>query len=75
VTAAPRAARDEAADATWVVVPADDEGPVIAKTLPSLAALPCDLWLVDDESSDDTARREHDVGATVLRHAGRFRPN
>jgi polyprenyl-phospho-N-acetylgalactosaminyl synthase len=69
------AARDDVADATWVVVPAYDEGPVVAKTLASLAALPYDPGLADDGSSDDTARREHDVGATVLRQAGRLRRN
>ena len=62
MTGAPR-------DDVWIVIPAYNEAGVIAETIGALNALPYRNCVVDDGSSDDTARLARRAGATVLRHA------
>ena len=58
----------DVASATWVVIPAYNEGPVLGDTLAALAGLPYRVVVVDDGSTDDTWRRSHEGGAVTLRH-------
>ncbi|MBI4477784.1 MAG: glycosyltransferase family 2 protein, partial [Acidobacteria bacterium] len=55
---------------TSVVIPAYNEGPAIGRVLSALAA--AERWheilVVDDGSTDDTARVAEQHGATVIRH-------
>ncbi len=62
MTSAPR-------EDVWIVVPAYDEAGIIAETIGGVRALPYRTCVVDDGSSDDTARLARQAGATVLRHA------
>lgn len=52
-----------------VVVPAYNEGSVIASTITGLRALYPRVVCVDDGSADDTAAQARSAGATVLTHA------
>lgn len=53
----------------WLVVPLYNEGAVVGdvieEALPSFPHIVC----VDDGSTDDSAERAHEAGATVVRHA------
>ena len=53
---------------TWVVVPAFNEAPVIAGVIAELRAFFPSILVVDDASSDDTARLAHEAGAYVASH-------
>jgi glycosyltransferase involved in cell wall biosynthesis len=53
----------------WVVVPAFNEGRVIGDTIEGLRAVATNIVVVDDCSSDDTARQLDGLPVTVLRHA------
>jgi glycosyltransferase involved in cell wall biosynthesis len=59
-----RAPRDDV-----MVIPAYNEAGAIAETLGSLSGLSLRIVVVDDGSTDDTTRRAHEAGATVLRHS------
>lgn len=52
----------------WVVVPAFNEGPAIAGVLDQLAGLHCNVVVVDDGSSDGTAKEVLAHPVTLLRH-------
>lgn len=52
-----------------IVVPCYNEGPVIREVLAELLRAWPHVIAVDDGSSDDTAARLGDTGATVVRHA------
>ena len=52
-----------------IVVPCYNEGPVIGEVLAELLRAWPNVIAVDDGSSDDTAARLGDTGATVVRHA------
>lgn len=56
-------------DDVWIVIPAYNEAGAIAETLEPLKALPFRVVVVDDGSTDNTARHAHEAGATVLRHS------
>lgn len=59
-----------APESVSVLIPAYNEGPVVADVIRALqAAAPWrEILLVDDGSSDDTGRHAADAGARVLRH-------
>jgi glycosyltransferase involved in cell wall biosynthesis len=52
----------------WIVIPAYNEGSVIAETLLGLGSYLPRVIVVDDGSNDDTSERARAAGATVLRH-------
>jgi polyprenyl-phospho-N-acetylgalactosaminyl synthase len=52
----------------WVVVPAYNEDRVLGEVLASLVKLPCHVVVVDDGSTDATARVAAEAGVTVIRH-------
>lgn len=54
---------------TWVVVPAYNEGPAIAKVLRQLISKNYAVVVVDDGSRDDTARQALAFPVVVLRHS------
>jgi polyprenyl-phospho-N-acetylgalactosaminyl synthase len=56
-------------DRVFVVVPAYDEGPRLARVLDDLAPTGCAVVVVDDGSTDDTADVAIRRGCYVLRHA------
>jgi glycosyltransferase involved in cell wall biosynthesis len=58
----------ENASDVCVIVPAFNEGPVIARVLAELVRLPYRIVVVDDGSSDNTAQQASNFPATVLRH-------
>jgi glycosyltransferase involved in cell wall biosynthesis len=60
-----RAPRDD----VLIVIPAYNEAGAIAETLGSLNGLSFRVVVVDDGSTDDTTRRAHEAGVTVLRHS------
>jgi glycosyltransferase involved in cell wall biosynthesis len=53
----------------WIVIPAFNEGAVIAKTLASVGAWLPNVVVVDDGSSDDTAEQARRALARVVRHS------
>ena len=57
-------------DSVSILIPAYDEGPVVGDVIRALrAAAPWhEILLIDDGSSDETARFAAEAGATVLRH-------
>ncbi len=59
----------EAGAALWIVVPAYNEGGAIGATLRGLADRLPRVVVVDDGSTDETARIAGAFGATVVRHA------
>jgi len=52
----------------WIVIPAYNEGSVIAETLLGIESYLPRVVVVDDGSSDDTCERARAGGAQVLRH-------
>ncbi len=58
----------EAGGGLWVVVPAYDEEPQIARTIAQLARFLPRVVVVDDGSCDRTADEARRAGATVVRH-------
>ncbi|MGZ5000749.1 MAG: glycosyltransferase family 2 protein [Methylomonas sp.] len=59
---------ERAPDDLWVVIPAFNEGSVIADVLAETKRFCRNVVLVDDGSSDDTAEHAQKAGAIVLRH-------
>lgn len=53
----------------WVVIPLYNEGPVIAEVVKDVLTTFDHVVCVDDGSSDDSACKARDAGATVVRHA------
>jgi polyprenyl-phospho-N-acetylgalactosaminyl synthase len=53
---------------TWVIVPAYNEGPVIRRTVRDLRSSFPNIVVVDDGSTDATAREAFEAGAVVARH-------
>lgn len=53
----------------WVVIPAYNEGKAIGTVLSKLQRFPYRVVMVDDGSSDDTAKRAMAFPIAVLRHA------
>jgi glycosyltransferase involved in cell wall biosynthesis len=53
---------------TYIVLPAYNEGAVIARVVRELKCLKCRIVVVDDGSLDDTYERARAAGANVLRH-------
>jgi glycosyltransferase involved in cell wall biosynthesis len=58
-----------AGEATWLVVPAYNEEPVLADVLAALEPLPYRVVVVDDGSTDATAEVAARGGAAVVRHS------
>lgn len=56
-------------DAVWVVIPAYNEGRMIARTIASVREWLPNIVVVDDGSSDNTAEGARSAGAHVVRHA------
>lgn len=58
------------ASATSIVVPAFDEGPAVAAVVSELRAAAAwrEILVIDDGSTDDTARLAEAAGARVIRH-------
>jgi glycosyltransferase involved in cell wall biosynthesis len=52
----------------WIVIPAYNEGKMIADVVTQVGTMFPNIVVVDDASSDDTASRAKKVGAHVLRH-------
>lgn len=52
----------------WIVIPAFNEAVAIAEVIEDVMRYSKHVLVVDDCSSDDTARVAADAGATVLRH-------
>ena len=52
----------------WVVIPAFNEAKVIGKVLRDLVSRKYNVVVIDDFSSDDTARVSYQNGAHVLKH-------
>lgn len=61
--------RDPSNRGVWIVMPAFNEGGVIAETVASVGAWLPNVVVVDDGSSDDTRGRAKSAGAHVVRHA------
>jgi glycosyltransferase involved in cell wall biosynthesis len=59
---------DHSRDATWVVIPAFNEGQVIAEVVGPVVRHYPHTVVVDDASSDETAAIASRYGALVLRH-------
>ncbi|HEY5949284.1 MAG TPA: glycosyltransferase family 2 protein [Kofleriaceae bacterium] len=55
--------------ATWVVIAAFNEGKVIGQVVTEVARGGWSIVVVDDGSSDDSARNAREAGAVVIRHA------
>lgn len=60
--------QNNASDALWVVIPAYNEGSVIADVIAEVRSVYPRVVLVDDGSSDDTAGHARAAGAMVVRH-------
>ncbi|MGE5088242.1 MAG: glycosyltransferase family 2 protein [Candidatus Levyibacteriota bacterium] len=56
------------ADGVWVVIPAYNEGPVIADVVEAVRATWPNVVVVDDCSGDDTREAARSAGAIVVRH-------
>jgi len=54
--------------AVWIVIPAFNEGPVIADVISDVRRLFSNVALVDDASTDETPRTAEGAGAFVVRH-------
>lgn len=54
--------------AVWVVIPAYNEGPVIADVISGVLRLYPNVVLVDDASTDETPQTAESAGAFVVRH-------
>lgn len=52
----------------WIVIPAFNEGKVIAKSLSQLQKTPFNVVIVDDGSEDDTVEKALQFPVIVLRH-------
>ena len=59
---------DTALDDLWVVIPAFNEGAVIADVVHGIKGLCRNVVLIDDGSRDETAVHAESAGALVLRH-------
>lgn len=57
------------ADHVWVVIPAFNEGPVIAQVVTGVKHAYANVVVVDDCSADDTGPYALSAGAIVVRHA------
>ena len=58
----------ETVSGVWLVIPGFNEGAVIGRTIGSVAHWLPNVVVVDDGSSDDTARAAEGAGAHVVRH-------
>jgi glycosyltransferase involved in cell wall biosynthesis len=58
----------DATETLWIVMPAYNEATAIAATLRGLSNLAYRIVVVDDGSTDQTARRARACGATVVEH-------